>query len=468
MNILDLYIEDVGQVPRRAGTEYQGPCPGCGGTDRFCLYPEQGSEKAAGMGTYHCGHGKGGNGCGKGGDAIQYLLDFRGMSFRDACLVLGIQCGQGTAMSYKIPVRSRRIEQNFLPADLGYPDHVEDPALWSKKGLEFINRCHEVLLGRQKTIDYLAGRGISMYSIKKYRLGFNEGQERKNQPFQPIFRPWVSWGMRNEKNANGRPKMFVLPAGLVVPYIVDGHLHRLTIRLLLPDRNNPKKKYHYVVGSMRDVWLSNPQAQAFVIAEAELDCIAVDEAAGDLVGTIGLGSTGVKPDSRAAAALERALCILNSMDYDHPGAKAGIWWSQTYPQTRRWPVPEGKDPGDAVAAGVDLRMWIMAGLPPVFHESEDDGCPETPSLEQGPADDAGEYRIMTLPGGREICLTDNKETWDQLAAAGEVVFSGNELRRLQVACAELTTDEAEKMKKRVLEAKEVFGAAYIYRGGTCK
>jgi len=171
MNILDLYTEDMSVSPHRAGAEYQGPCPGCGGTDRFCIYPAQGSEKAPGMGTYHCGHGKGGNGCGKGGDAIQYLIDFRGLSFRDACLVLGVECGSGSAMSYKIPVPRHRPAQKFSAAERGYPAHVEDPELWSKKGLEFVDRCHEVLLGRPKTINYLAGRGISITSIKKYRLG---------------------------------------------------------------------------------------------------------------------------------------------------------------------------------------------------------------------------------------------------------------------------------------------------------
>lgn len=119
---------------------------------------------------------------------------------------------------------------------------------------------------------------------------------------------------------------------------------------------------------MRDVWLSNPSAKAFVTSEAELDCIAVDEAAGDLVGTVGIGSTGVKPERVAAEALSQSLCILDGLDYDQAGANAGAWWKETYPQSKRWPVPEGKDPGEAFAAGVDLRVWVLAGLPPVFHD----------------------------------------------------------------------------------------------------
>lgn len=378
MNIIDLYTQDIGE-PRRAGRrEYQGPCPRCGGNDRFCLYPEQGSGLAAGLGTFHCGHGKGGNGCGKGGDAIQYLMEFRDMSFKDACGFLGIEVkGASNAMHYMAPAPRTCVGgTNFVPAELGYPDQVEDPQLWSKKGLEFVERCHVALLNRQKTIDYLAGRGISLASIKKYKLGFHSGQERNGDQYQPSFRPWVAWGMRNEKNKNSKGRMLMLPAGLVIPYIVDGMLHRLTIRLLLADPQNPKKKYHYVVGSIRDVWLSNPAAKAFVTVEAELDCIAIDEAAGDLVGTVGIGSTGVKPDKRANGPLSRSLCILDGLDYDTPGANAGLWWKDIYPQSVRWPVPAGKDPGEAYAAGVDLRLWILAGLPPVFHDQHSGQCTE--------------------------------------------------------------------------------------------
>lgn len=122
MNIVDLYTQDVGE-PRRAGPrEMQGPCPGCGDfskkdSDRFCIFPDQGSDKALGMGTYHCGHGKGGNGCGKGGDAIQYLIDFRGMTFKDACGYLGIEVkGIASTMQYRAPAapKNSRI-QTFPP-----------------------------------------------------------------------------------------------------------------------------------------------------------------------------------------------------------------------------------------------------------------------------------------------------------------------------------------------------------------
>ncbi len=446
MNIIDLYIQDVGE-PRRAGPrESQGPCPGCGGNDRFCLYPEQGGGMAQGMGTYHCGHGKGGNGCGKGGDVIQYLQDFRRMSFKDACGYLGLEVqGASNAMRYKAPVtpRNSSARKSFTPAELDYPAHVEDPQLWSKKGMEFVERCHLALLDRQKTIDYLAGRGISLVSIKKYKLGFFEGQERKGQLYQPSFRPWTAWGMRNEKKENGRGRMLMLPAGLVVPYIVENMLHRLTIRLLQPDPQNPKKKYHYVVGSMRDVWLSNPSAKAFVTSEAELDCIAVDEAAGDIVGTVGIGSTGVKPEKRAAEALSRSLCILNGLDYDQAGAKAGGWWKETYPQSQRWPVPEGKDPGEAFAAGIDLRMWILAGLPPVFHEQE---VPARVEEKSSPVSADPRPPVQSVQPGSRADLTELRQLLQESDGAFFLYNLGADVKReIPAAWRDVNQEKADRI-----------------------
>ncbi|PLW97985.1 MAG: hypothetical protein C0591_05425, partial [Marinilabiliales bacterium] len=45
-----------------------------------------------------------------------------------------------------------------------------------------------------------------------------------------------------------------------------------------------------------------------------------------------------------------------------PGAAARKWWLENYSQAIRWPVPVGKDPGEA-SRHVDLAAWVSAGLP---------------------------------------------------------------------------------------------------------
>lgn len=71
--LLDLIQNEVSL--RGRGTELYGPCPGCGGTDRFRVWPE--------TGRYWCRQ------CNRSGDAIQFLRDFRGFSFQDAAQMVG-------------------------------------------------------------------------------------------------------------------------------------------------------------------------------------------------------------------------------------------------------------------------------------------------------------------------------------------------------------------------------------------
>jgi hypothetical protein len=114
-----------------------------------------------------------------------------------------------------------------------------------------------------------------------------------------------------------------------------------------------------------------PTRRAFVIVESELDGIAV-ATANDLAGAVALGSVAAKPDAEAFAILRGSIQILNALDYGDIGGgakaaeKAIAWWHEQFAQCDRWPVPEGKDPGEAYQMGIDLKSWIKAGLPPAL------------------------------------------------------------------------------------------------------
>lgn len=378
MNILDLYIEDGYQPKRATAREHHGPCPSCGGDDRFCLYLDQGEGKAAGMGTFHCGHGKGGNGCGKGGDAIEYLRVFRNLSFGDACSVLGIATGRPPASwlakTPRVPKKALQYPE-FSPRHISWPDDVTDPDKWQAHAEKFIAACHEQLLQRQKSLDYLAGRGISVDQIKKYRLGIHLGETRNEVEWEPSFRPRKSWGMTDNHRA-GRPQMFILPAGLVIPWYNERGLRRIRIRLAKQDPQNPRKKYHVVVGSAMDMWLTGADREAIVTIETELDGIMID-GINDRVGVLALGAVAMKPDDVSDSALRACHTILIGLDFDEAGPDASRWWEKTYPQSRLHPVPAGKDPGELFERGwtdlngvhhpgdVMVRAWIAAGLPAV-------------------------------------------------------------------------------------------------------
>lgn len=448
MNLIDLYRDDVSGngkvISVSGGREWRGPCPICGGEDRFGVWPEQGN----GSGSFFCGRQKGGgNGCGIGGDAIQYLRDVRKYTYHEACDCLGITPQRGgESLQYKVPVTPKNQQEAiFEPKNAKYPDDVVDPALWREHGMKFVEECHKALLGRDLSIAYLMARGIDREQIVKYKIGFHAGSTRGEVQYLPTFRPWPSWGLKPETREGGKFRMLILPAGLVIPYVVDGLLHRITIRLIKPDPKMPKKKYHYVRGSIRDLWVSNPTAKAFVLQEAEFDCIAVDGAAGDMVGTIGLGSTGTKPDALAASVLQGSLSILDALDFDkpvrnhhtgrmeRPGASGGKWWKEQYREKyKRWPVPIGKDAGEAFAGGVDLRTWVMAGLPPIFQDdvpiAEKEQLPrestakkpDTPSGQEGRKQE--QQRIETILKEKKFPQTEEVQELKTLLTQAEGFF----------------------------------------------
>jgi hypothetical protein len=169
-----------------------------------------------------------------------------------------------------------------------------------------------------------------------------------------------AWGLPAETNENGKEKRIWLPQGLIIPHMVGGKIYRLRIR-----RPNPKHSSRYIVvsGSKMNPMSWDLDRKVFVAVESELDGLLLNQTVGDLVGILAVGSAQAKPDVIAYEALSRSDLILVALDYDDAGANAfKRYWAKTHPQAKRWPVPDGKDPGDAFFAGVDLRAWIRVGL----------------------------------------------------------------------------------------------------------
>ena len=87
-------------------------------------------------------------------------------------------------------------------------------------------------------------------------------------------------------------------------------------------------------------------------------------ATGGGIGALAVRSNTRKPDAEAHSLLEGAVRLLVALDYeDSLNGVAGLkWWMDTYPHARRWPTPEGKDPGEAYGLGVDIREWISEAV----------------------------------------------------------------------------------------------------------
>ena len=344
INILDL-LNNRGIKPRRAagthGGEYHSACPACGGNDRFHVWPEQNKD-----GTYWCRQ------CEKAGDAIQFLMDFEGMSFPEACRKLGRSLPE--VEKYRLPQIPAREIHNAPPERPG--PAVDQSALWLEKAGAFVSWAHKNLLEDGKQLAWLRKRGIKKETASRFHLGCNPGQDGKD-----IWRPRSSWGLPSELKDNGKEKRLWIPKGLVIPALDGDQARRIRIR-----RPEGEPRYYVLPGSDMSAQLLRTESRAFVVVESDLDAILLDQEAGDCgAGFLALGSASAKSvlSPETYRVLRQAPVILIALDFDAAGAKAAAWWKENFPQAERHPVPQGKDPGEAFQAGIDLKEWVKAGFP---------------------------------------------------------------------------------------------------------
>ena len=362
MNVIEL-LQQKSIVPKKAssakGGEYHSPCPGCAGDDRFHVWPAQNKGK----GSYWC------RGCKKYGDNIQFMMDFCNMNFKQAIDYLGISKNSpGRTMSTRDRMTPKQQPRAaWTPERKKFPHDVTNCITWQEHAEKFVTKCNEVLLQNDKAILWLKKRGITTGSIIKFRLGLND---------KDTYRPRESWGMKGGTNPKtGRPKMFILPRGIVIPWCAGGSfecgkIHRIRIRLSEIDPEYPKKKYHAVVGSCMDTFATGMDKEIATIIETELDAIMIDERAGDITAAVAVGSASAKPTREAADSLFQKIRVLVSLDADPAGDEAAKWWLKTFSNSRRHLPARGdniktKDPGELFEQGGDIHAWIEDGLPAI-------------------------------------------------------------------------------------------------------
>ncbi|MBI9112272.1 primase-helicase zinc-binding domain-containing protein [Maridesulfovibrio ferrireducens] len=369
MNLLDC-LKDRGLNPTLAGPkhggEYHSPCPNCYGTDRFRCWPDQPNEKHGIPGSYNCRQ------CGISGDIVQWFVDVEGMDYPAAFASAGVE-GNGSALPRKY--RSPAPRKKYQQAQPEGKTWDIPPVLWMEKAQKLVEYAHVQLLANQEQLKYLAGRGIKKETIISHKLGWLPGENGKNA----MYRARVGWGLPEARWPDGRIKALWLPRGIVIPLLSkDGEVLRIRIRRPHYDLKTEKDlKYVVVPGSCMATMVLSPSAEAFAIIEAELDAMLVDQECKGLMGAVSVMNDAGKPDSTALPILQAAKSLLVALDFDkakadgtRPGTKASKWWTTNFDRAVRWPVPAGKDPGDAFQKGVELKEWALAGLPPVFKVRE--------------------------------------------------------------------------------------------------
>ncbi len=462
---------------RRYSGRWKGPCPKCGGSsksDKFVIQDD---------GGFKC------HSCQFKGDIITWLKEMEGKNCPEAHIEAGIPCkmqsncrvwdtcrmGSGTGKRTarrKQPLTPQRAKSS--PRTLPTTKTSNPDALWLAWVTDLVAKASEKIKKQPAVLKWLADRGIDSVSVASFRLGWLDHQyniDRKSIALPP--------------GENGKTTLWV-PKGLVIVISSPaGSVHRILIRRTKEDmaRFLPDLKNYWVPGGGIGPFVIRPagKIRGAVIIEADLDAMAT-AAAHTHVMVIALGtvSTGVPED--LCEELHTMPTILVALDADvgkdgkqGAGQKAFPPWKREFRQAKYWPVPTAKDPGEYYENGGDLHAWIEAGLIPELtkHSTPHDLpiCPECnqqggegqKSIEE--LQEYPEHREIVLKNGRKFYVTESKEVWKKLVAAGEIVFSENELLRLKDACARCDAAGATTLSSGVLDLKEVFGEAYIKRGG---
>ena len=329
INLLQLIGADV-RLKKSAATEggeWKGPCPFCGGKDRFWVQPKYGKS-----GRWRCRQ------CDRGGDAYRYVMEKQGVGFREAKHII-----EGEPILRRAPA---------LKPETPKPDKVygsEKPS-WQTAVREFVRDSANVADDTPTFWDWVAKRGISQSVAVAAELGASKAAYQKGS---------VSFYR-----------------GIVIPIYEGARIAACKVR-------TGKGQYFHIKGGDGtavyglDKLPRNPgtgiawAGNVAILVETELDALmlrSVLARADDPQYRIALGcvtplalgsATGGR--KKSADIIGGAAAVLVALDADEAGDKASEWWTQRGAKRLR---PTEKDPGEMyeIGGGPAVLKWIQKGL----------------------------------------------------------------------------------------------------------
>jgi len=352
MNLLDL-IKEAGFDPEKKGVanEYGCACPFCGGEDRFIIWPDSRDEN----GIYSGGRFWCRKMCRKAGNAINFLRDFYGMSYLDACTKLKLEPKERS-----LPMRRPRQEYK--------PRIVRDPSdLWQEKATAFINWAHDKLLGNQQALALIETRGFSLESIIRFKLGFNSTK---------IERERTIWGL-SEVDRIGS-KILKLHEGLIIPVFSNEKVIKIKVRRTNYEKEKveydkevtagkkpqykPAKYLSISGGRSSPAIYGNTSLPVAFVQESEFDPLLIQQECGDLCFSVALGGASNPIDYDTHQILKRTPTVFFCPDFDESGIDSLIILKRKIPSLIELITPFEKSPGDAYIAGLNLREWIKEAI----------------------------------------------------------------------------------------------------------
>lgn len=295
-----------------------GPCPFCGGKDRFVLLHSVGGWRwlcrVCGDGKYHT--------------VIDYVMKRDGTDAVAAFKALG---GSGEYTSPAVAPVAPRV----------------DPPLsteWVFAAGRFVAECKRALYApaNSRALDYLLGRGLGVPVLVDHLVGFNPADR------------WVdgaAWGIEGKQ---------FLPRGVVLPHVAPEGVLAIKVRLSSGDKKYTQVKRWSGAGGSLFGWMNlADRNDVVVITEGEFDALYLAQSVGDMAAVVTMGAAGTQFSSLpslAQEAIRKASFVLTAYDTDEAGENGAAALAEAVPQAQALALPYGiKD----VSEINDPETWFL-------------------------------------------------------------------------------------------------------------
>jgi DNA primase len=315
--LLSLAAQAGARLRKTGNGWHAGPCPFCGGTDRFVLHLTSDGWRwlcrNCGDGKYH--------------DVIAFYQKWRGCDFRAAVAELGNVGTTATTPSAPPPKRTTLPDEH-----------------WQKQAREVIEQCASYLWmdAGAKARTWLNERGLTDETLRRWQIGYCPGGPGEWRKMAGLS----------------------VPCGVVIPGIVGDSVWYVKVR-----RATGEPKYIQVKGSGPALFGADTvRGQTIaVFCEGEFDAMLTHQEARDLCGVLTLGSASDPLDVPAwAGYLLPIVRLLVAYDVDAAGDKGAAKLLSLTRRAQRLAVPklrEGdKDVTDFHKSGGNVREWLAQAV----------------------------------------------------------------------------------------------------------